>query len=373
MKKRILAFCMALMLCVPFVGVSSVMAAPGDVVVDYNDLLAEDELAWLNEMAMEIELQTGCAVPILFVDSFVNEDDVFEEAAAAYADFGFGFGDDKTGIMLMIAWDTDSYAFHTNGAAVEFFTDEMFGQLITEMADYYLGGDYYIGFDTYLFAVYEMLIGEYIPSEPEPSFSEIILPGEREGVKPALVLDTTGILTDMNLAFLNAKAKKIAAKFECDVAVLVLDSFEGNDPMEAAADIYDRYNYGFGNGGSGILLVMGGSDGDVAIVSNGQGSYVFSDIAEVELEAEIWADAYYRNYTDAASVYLSMCAHFLRFDEYGESVDPVNDPGDLFETDAISLPPFIEEIMYGNTSSLMMVLAPSVITMLVFAFLGSAL
>lgn len=108
--------------------------------VDNADLLSgAEETALLAELD-EISLRQGSDVVIITVDSI----DPSYTSISSYADDvfdynGFGLGEDRSGILLLLSMDTREWAISTRGSAITAFTDAgqeyIIGQIKSDLSD----------------------------------------------------------------------------------------------------------------------------------------------------------------------------------------------------------------------------------------------
>lgn len=127
-----------------------VQAAEFDLVADGVGMLSDDEYFELNELAMDITEQFQCEVSIVIIDD-KGSDDIEEYAKSFYKEYDYGYGEDKSGLMLFLSMEERDYAIIACGYGNTVFTDH--GKDV--LADRYLlpmlGEDkYYSGFLLYL-------------------------------------------------------------------------------------------------------------------------------------------------------------------------------------------------------------------------------
>ena len=104
------------------------------------------------------------------------------------------------------------------------------------------------------------------------SASEI--PSERQ---LSLCEDYAGLLNESERSALNERFEKISEKYECEVAVVTVNSLDGKSPRDYADDFYDYNGYGWGAGDDGVLLLIAMDTRDWYITTYGFGETAFTD------------------------------------------------------------------------------------------------
>lgn len=127
-----------------------IQAADFDLVSDEVGLLTEDEYLKLNNLAQDISEQYQNEMSIVIVED-KGDQDIKDFTKAFYNDNGYGYGEDKSGLMLLISMADRDYAFVAYGSANTAFTDHGKVVLAEEYLLPMLGEDkYYDAFLTYL-------------------------------------------------------------------------------------------------------------------------------------------------------------------------------------------------------------------------------
>lgn len=147
MKKTIKLFVLILSFIIVML---PVQAAEFDLIYDEIGLLTDDESFELNELAQDITEQYQCEVSIVIVED-KGDDNIIDYTKYIYHEYGYGYGEDKSGLMLLISMEERDYALFAYGYGNVAFTD--YGKNVLE--DNYLlpqlGKDnYYDAFSTYL-------------------------------------------------------------------------------------------------------------------------------------------------------------------------------------------------------------------------------
>lgn len=106
----------------------------------------------------------------------------------------------------------------------------------------------------------------------EKSTTEI--PTERQ---LSLCEDYAGLLNESERTALLERLDEISEEYECEVAVVTVNSLEGKTPSEYADDFYDYNGYGWGADDDGILLLIAMDTHDWYITTYGFGIVAFTD------------------------------------------------------------------------------------------------
>lgn len=93
----------------------------------------------------------------------------------------------------------------------------------------------------------------------------------------SLCEDYAGLLSESERSALNERFEKISEKYECEVAVVTVNSLDGKSPRDYADDFYDYNGYGWGAGDDGVLLLIAMDTRDWYITTYGFGETAFTD------------------------------------------------------------------------------------------------
>ncbi len=147
MKKAIALFILILSLITVML---PVQAADFDLVNDEVGLLTENEYFELNELAQDITDRYECEVSIVIIDD-MDGNDAKELAKSIYNEYGYGYGEDRSGLMLLLSTEDRQYAIIAYGYGNTAFTDYGRGVLEDRYLLPLLGeNEYYDAFSTYL-------------------------------------------------------------------------------------------------------------------------------------------------------------------------------------------------------------------------------
>lgn len=156
MKRRILSLAAALLLsvllCVP------AMAAGFEevglsFVTDEAGILTEQEWSELEARAEEISLKYKCGVYIIVLDDFtdyVYDDTIYEAAKTLYREYTLGYGEEKSGELLLLSMEERDYTLIAYGYGNTAFTGYGKDKLAEKFLDNFGDDDWYGGFQDYL-------------------------------------------------------------------------------------------------------------------------------------------------------------------------------------------------------------------------------
>lgn len=179
--KRTIIFITALFLLLLF-SLPQVSFASGDLdyVTDQAGILSDDEWMELEERAEQISNLYECDIRIISVDDFVryvseeNRYDILAAAEEIYTDYNLGYGEDRSGLLLLLSMDDRDFALLSHGYGTALFTDYRKDAIIESFLDNFADDDWFGGFQDYIDTSEAFLeLGE-----PEP-------PADRDDSQPA--------------------------------------------------------------------------------------------------------------------------------------------------------------------------------------------
>lgn len=119
--KRMAALLIALLAFV-LVPALPASAAEFDLVADGAGLLSDDEYGELNDLAWEITEEYQCEVSIIVIED-MGDDDPIDFAKYLYREYDYGYGKDKSGVMLFLSMKERDLALIAYGWGNTAFTD----------------------------------------------------------------------------------------------------------------------------------------------------------------------------------------------------------------------------------------------------------
>lgn len=151
MRKRIPNICLLMLLILSLFSPLYLFAGSGelDYVTDGAGLLTEDERVELNDKAKEASERYDCDIMIITVDD-KGDAHIEDYAQTIYDQYDLGYGEDRSGIMLIISMAERDYDIMAHGYGNVAFTD--YGK--DRLADMFLPGlymgDYYSSFNVFI-------------------------------------------------------------------------------------------------------------------------------------------------------------------------------------------------------------------------------
>lgn len=147
MFKNITLFFTVFILCITFA--SPVCASEAkQYVVDEADLLTESEEAGLQSRLSGLSMEQELDVVVVTVNTLNGL------SPAAYSDnyydyYDYGYGDDKSGILLLVSIDSRDYYMSTYGKGITIFTDAGIDYIGGKMVNSLSDGNYAKAFDIF--------------------------------------------------------------------------------------------------------------------------------------------------------------------------------------------------------------------------------
>ncbi|MDY3225890.1 MAG: TPM domain-containing protein [Candidatus Faecousia sp.] len=125
MKKRLFCLLAAALLLAAFVLPAAAAETPERYIYDVAELLTEEEYWELNQRAQEISEARQCAVYFVTVEDYTRYGDgtVFDVATHIFEENGFGMGQDKSGVMLILSIEDRDYCLLAHGFGDTALTD----------------------------------------------------------------------------------------------------------------------------------------------------------------------------------------------------------------------------------------------------------
>jgi uncharacterized protein len=150
---------------------------------------------------------------------------------------------------------------------------------------------------------------------------------------PRLV-DNAGLLSDADRNELLKELDKTSEEYNCDVAIVTVNSLEGKTATEYADDVYDYNGYGMGSGNDGILFLISMGERDWAITTYGYAISVFTDAEQEYITEQIMPDLSNGYYKEAFSDFAFYSGDLLQQAESDE-LDSNENPWPQAESDKL--------------------------------------
>lgn len=151
MRRKALSLLLCLLLLSSFVLTGSASSSL-PMVIDGAVLFSNGELADLENKAQSLRTAYEMDVVILTVDT-LDGNSAQDYADNYYDENGYGYGDDYSGLLFLLAMEEREWYISTCGKAIYAFTDYGLDRLGELVVPYLSSGDYYNAFDRYLDAL----------------------------------------------------------------------------------------------------------------------------------------------------------------------------------------------------------------------------
>lgn len=155
--------------------------------------------------------------------------------------------------------------------------------------------------------------------------ADTVIPEER--VKPRLV-DDADLLMDYEEEELLEQLDEISERQQFDVAVVTVESLDGQSPQAFADDYYDYNGYGMGEGDDGALLLISMEERDWYITTYGYGIVAITDVGLSYMSDRFVPYLSDGDYFDAFTVFAELCDEYVTQANEGEAYDSGNLPAE---------------------------------------------
>lgn len=137
------------------------------------------------------------------------------------------------------------------------------------------------------------------------------------------IYDIEGLLTDEQWVELEMMANELSWKYDCALYIVTVSDYEeyGDEPYDAAANIYNQEDFGIGEQRTGVMLLLSMWDRDAALyVRNGDAEKAIGKYAQGLLADNYLS--YFRNddWYGGFHAYLTTCGDFLEQAAQGHPV-----------------------------------------------------
>ena len=131
-------------------------------------------------------------------------------------------------------------------------------------------------------------------------------------------VDVAGLLTESEGEALTAKLDEISERHNFDVVVVTVNTTNGEDPEQYACDVYDYYNYGYGQNHDGVILLINMGERDWVITSTGYGRQAINSDAREYISGAFLGDLSAGNYRSAFNTFADCCDEVVAQAESGK-------------------------------------------------------
>ena len=348
MMKKLTAFLLSALLltllCAP-----ALAASDYDLVYDATELLDPDVLSDLGETALpRLRDKYGVEVRVDIVTDLQGYD-IDEYADLFYDQFGYGFGDDHSGTLLMIylIQEDDDVSFGDfviigdgSGAAI---LSAHSGELAETLREF-LNEDALSGpleeddeAISQALVTYARIMDEWAAGAPVPVRTDTEELQSLDDTPAAdlsgmngvpCVVDLAGILSEEEVQSLDQTASEISAQYQCAVYTVVVNDFRdyGGTVRSAAEAIYVTNELGWGEGKDGVMLLLSMDDRDYSLIAYGYGNTAFTDYGKDVLSNDFVDNFRYDDWYGGLRDYIEDSGELLRQAREGNPLDGQVDP-----------------------------------------------
>lgn len=167
-KKKIVPFISSLVLLLSFV---TIVSADINSVVDYANLLSSEEEQQLRGDLASFKEKYNMDTVIVTSNDLGGKSQM--DYADDYFDYnGYGVGEDKSGVLLLIDMDDRKVWISTSGEAIKYFTDSRIDNIVDDVTAQLKNADYFEGCNEFIsdinyYAEEGIPVGQYTYSEAE--------------------------------------------------------------------------------------------------------------------------------------------------------------------------------------------------------------
>lgn len=197
MKKKLFALLFAFVLSLSCAVPAFAATASHSRVADRAELLTDDEISALSDMLDEISSRQQMDVVVMTSDDLQGYDTATECADELYEYCGYGFGDEKDGIMLFISMDDRDWAISTCGRAIDVFSENDCDYIGDEIVPYLSDGDYAAAFERFAELCDRIITSGGVDDDydyDDGDYRDFTIPSERLSPVWILVSIVAGIL-----------------------------------------------------------------------------------------------------------------------------------------------------------------------------------
>ena len=301
MKKKLLALLLAALLLTAITVPALAADEWNDTlyrVNDYTGQLTQDQISALDDRICQVIPELECDfVLCLVTDEMKGDQTLSEYGSTIYSGNDMGYGEDRTGILVIVDSDSGDYQITTYGEAKDIFSDEALDALGAELISGYQQDSYFGAFGSFFDAA-EDVVRDYrgaaeTPADAEPD-DTLIAPAPEGDWNASLyrVNDYTDQLTQEEVDELDTRICSVIEERQCDFIVCLIsdEMLDGDSLTEYNDRIYENNGMGFGPEHTGILLTIDNDSGDYQMSTYGEAEEIFSAQALDQLSSRLISD-----------------------------------------------------------------------------------
>ncbi|MBR4910092.1 MAG: TPM domain-containing protein [Clostridia bacterium] len=268
---------------------------------DFTETFSEDESAKLNDIIDGLIPELKIDLPV-YVFDILNDDETFSERANYFYEHnGFGYGADKSGILLAVyLGDQPSFDVFRYGSASTLIDDDEQSAICDEfVSDFNSDAGYFDIIKRYLSNVTAAVEGESFGEDGDSA-------AVGTTVKLPTVIDNAGVLSSEEEADLRKRVKEINDNYDVNYVILTGKDNQGLSPESFTLNFLKSYGYD-SNGQSAIVFYISFEPGDRYWRTTTRNSIYtkFTEDVINDIDDHIEPDMKKGNYYDACLTHIS--------------------------------------------------------------------
>jgi uncharacterized protein len=306
--------------------------------IDDEGLLTQSQARTLTDKLDEISERHQLDIVVAVVHT-LESDAIKDRGGPQYAldffeQYGFGFGDDLDGIILLLATEDRVFGCGTAGYGSEILTDTGYEHLEKLFLTHLNTGDYFEAFMAYADTV-DGFVTKAKADTPHAPGTTTLTAADLErvpaGERLLRFIDDEGLLTKQQAHALIAKLDEISERHKFDAVVAVVrslktGSIKGREARLYAIDFFEQNGFGFGHDLDGSILLLATEDRDVGFAATGYGLQAFTVAGQEYLRKLYLPHLKEDNYFEAFIAYADAVDDFVTKAKAGAPYAPGNIP-----------------------------------------------
>ena len=292
MKNRIISLLIVAMLVMLMA--LPVSAAQSDYVLDEFDLLLEEEVEEITDLAEEISGNYGVDVFFAMTYEDLESFDVNETFF-------------QTSNYIALIQDEEYWDILVEGTPEAVVGSNE----VDELWDAYNQEDTYVGGAVAFYEAVEDLLaqaGDVAPAVPGEETEEYII----------RLLDEAELLSSSEAKKLLEKLDETSKELKFDIIIVTMDDFGGGNVERFTEDFYDSV---YGSGRNGVILLVSMEDRDWCISGNAEGKDIFTSANNEAIADAITPYLAEGEYADAFNEFVDQCVYYIDGERNGYPFD----------------------------------------------------
>ena len=279
---------------------------------DQESYISNDQYRSLNEDLLQIESNYDIAIYFVYDTSIANSD---SDLLAYVRSFLNSHNGSTNNVVL--ALNSSYYAIDASGPQADLVKaqeDTLWNLFYNEASQ--ISSSYPDGFYNGIRNYYQRVVK--IINDATGTYEQSTV---KTGNDP--LQDLAGLLSESEKADISNRLQKISDRYDFDVVILTVNSYDGKTAQAYADDVYD-YN-GFRN--DGLIFVLNMSDRSWHMSTKGKAVDYFTDYGIDQIFEDMRGDLANNNYHDAFVTFADDCSTYIANGRKGNIVDTNNPDG----------------------------------------------